>query len=412
MPGVLRKRIVDVLGKSSNDKLVPIEESTDIVTVNGYVGKPEFAKKTRGEQFLFVNNRFFKDTYFNHAITRAFEGLIPPKHFPTYFLYLEVDPSKIDVNVHPTKTEIKFEEDSFIYKILLSSIRQALGKYNIAPTLDFDRETSFDLPVGMRNQPVVEPVIKVDPEYNPFKTTSDRSVSRTTSGNSFTQAIRAEGFGDRNITQADWEAFYKIEDTPATETNSSPILEIEDDLDNKQFIFNGKYIVFNSQNGLTVIDSQRAFERVIYNDLMGKFITSPIPSQQLLFPFEKILNSSELSGWEENAKLLERFGFSWNFVERTLNLTAVPAVLQEESINDCIDMIIEKTSYQTIDPGEIAHALVLSIAVSSGRSKKNLNNKSAKSLLNQLFQSEDLLSPEGKTIISVISNEELNNRFK
>ena len=143
---ILKKRIVDVLGPKSKERLVPIDEETDIVSIKGFVGKPEFSKKKRGEQFLFVNNRFFKDSFFNHAITKAFEGLLPSKTFPTYFLYLEVDPEKIDVNVHPTKTEIKFEEDKLIYAILLSSIRQALGKYNIAPTLDFNRETSFYIP--------------------------------------------------------------------------------------------------------------------------------------------------------------------------------------------------------------------------------------------------------------------------
>ena len=169
---ILKKRIVDILGKSSNEKLVPIEESTDIVELKGFVGKPEFAKKKRGEQFLFVNDRFFKDSFFNHAITQAFEGLLQPKTFPSYFLYLTVNPEKIDVNVHPTKTEIKFEEDRLIYAIILSSVRQALGKYNIAPTLDFSRETSFDIPHSMINQIPVEPKIRVNENYNPFQTTT------------------------------------------------------------------------------------------------------------------------------------------------------------------------------------------------------------------------------------------------
>lgn len=137
----LKKRILDVLGSAkSGEKLVPIDEETDIVKIKGFIGKPEFAKKKRGEQFFFVNNRFFKDNYFNHAINKAYEGLIQDKMFPTYFIYFEVNPQKIDVNVHPTKTEIKFEEDKMIYAILLSSIRQSLGKYNIAPTLDFSRK--------------------------------------------------------------------------------------------------------------------------------------------------------------------------------------------------------------------------------------------------------------------------------
>ena len=140
----LRKRVVDVLGKSNNERLVPLEEQTNIVKISGFIGKPETARKTRGEQFFFVNNRFFKDAYFHHAVSKAFEGLIPEKTFPCYFIFFEIDPAKIDVNIHPTKTEIKFEEDRFIYSILLSSIKQSLGKYNIFPTMDFELDTSFD----------------------------------------------------------------------------------------------------------------------------------------------------------------------------------------------------------------------------------------------------------------------------
>eukprot|EP00353_Schmidingerella_taraikaensis_P012280 CAMPEP_0185571096 /NCGR_PEP_ID=MMETSP0434-20130131/3146_1 /TAXON_ID=626734 ORGANISM="Favella taraikaensis, Strain Fe Narragansett Bay" /NCGR_SAMPLE_ID=MMETSP0434 /ASSEMBLY_ACC=CAM_ASM_000379 /LENGTH=422 /DNA_ID=CAMNT_0028186347 /DNA_START=338 /DNA_END=1603 /DNA_ORIENTATION=+ len=215
----LRKRIVDVLGKKSNDRMVPIEESTEIVEMKGFVLKPEFARKTRGEQFFFVNDRFFKSHYFNHAITKAFEGLIAEKSFPGYFLYLNVDPAKIDVNVHPTKTEIKFEEEKFIYSILLSSVRQALGKYNIAPTLDFERETSFDIPHSMHSQPAVEPQIAVNPEFNPFKSTSSKTSAGSTgkTRDNFSQAIKSEGFGTQEAKHEDWENFYEIKEEKTQE---------------------------------------------------------------------------------------------------------------------------------------------------------------------------------------------------
>src|SRR5574343_271831 len=276
---VLRKRIVDVLGKSSNDKLVPIDESTEIVTVIGYVGKPEFAKKLRGEQFLFVNNRYFKDTFFNHALTKAFDGLVQPKMFPSYFLYLTVDPKKIDVNVHPTKTEIKFEEDRLIYAILLSAVRQALGKYNVAPTLDFERETSFDLPHEMKYQPAVEPTIRVNPDYNPFQTTT-RTSSSGSSGNSFTKAIRAEGFGASETTPADWQNFYKIEEEEVAIEPVTLELPATDSLP-KAFLFRGKYIFTTSKSGLLVFDAQRATERIVYDELMAQFISKQIASQEI-----------------------------------------------------------------------------------------------------------------------------------
>ena len=168
----LRKRVVDVLGKSNNERLVPLEEQTNIVKISGFIGKPETARKTRGEQFFFVNNRFFKDAYFHHAVIKAFEGLIPERTFPSYFIFFEIDPAKIDVNIHPTKTEIKFEEDRFIYSILLSSIKQSLGKYNIFPTMDFELDTSFDIPSSLRKTDPVEPQIVVNPNFNPFQTTN------------------------------------------------------------------------------------------------------------------------------------------------------------------------------------------------------------------------------------------------
>ena len=155
----LRKRITDILGKKSNENLVPISEKTDIVTISGFVGKPESAKKTRGEQYLFVNNRFFKHSYFHHAISKAFEQLIPQKTVPSYFIFFDIDTRKIDINIHPTKTEINFEEGKFIYSILLSSVKQALGKYNIAPTIDFDIDHSFDVPLSQRKEAPKEPEI-------------------------------------------------------------------------------------------------------------------------------------------------------------------------------------------------------------------------------------------------------------
>ena len=180
--GVLRMRVASIFGRNSNERLVPIEEQTNIVSIKGFLGKPDAAKKTRGEQFFFVNNRFFKDSYFHHAITKAFDGMISDKHYPSYCIYLDVDPSKIDVNIHPTKTEIKFEEDRFIYSILLSSVRQALGKYNIFPTLDFEAETSFDVPSSFRKNEPMEPQITVDPSFNPFQT---QKSSGGSTGNGF-----------------------------------------------------------------------------------------------------------------------------------------------------------------------------------------------------------------------------------
>jgi DNA mismatch repair protein MutL len=305
--GPLRKRIVEVFGKSNNEQLVPVEEATDIVKIKGYVGKPETARKTRGEQFLFVNQRFFKDSYFHHAISKAFEGVIPEKTFPSYFIFFEIDPSKIDVNIHPTKTEIKFEEDRFIYSILLSSIKQALGKYNVFPTLDFDLETSFDVPAEIRKTEPVEPQIKVNPLFNPFHNNSS-SMRSAAATNGISKGILNQGFGTSKISEEDWENFYSIKNEEVIEVKE---IEFESDIEEvkNNILIRGKYLISNCKSGLMVIDSKRAHERIIYQKLVSEFIHHPIASQQLLFPFEKLLNKQETVAWMESQSLLSQLGF-------------------------------------------------------------------------------------------------------
>ena len=174
----LRQRIVAVLGNKKNEKLVPVEEKTNLVTISGFVGKPEFAKKTRGEQYFFVNKRFIKSGYLHHAVTAAFEELIPNRFHPSYFLFFNIDPQLIDVNIHPTKTEIKFDDEKAIHAIVLSCVKRALGQYNITPSLDFERDPSFDN-IQSSKKEVKLPNIKVDTFYNPFDTTHVKKQAKT-----------------------------------------------------------------------------------------------------------------------------------------------------------------------------------------------------------------------------------------
>jgi DNA mismatch repair protein MutL len=406
---ILRKRITDVLGKNSNDKLVPIEEHTDIVTVAGYVGKPDFSKKSRGEQFLFVNNRFFKDSFFNHAVNKAFEGLIQPKTFPSYFLYLTVNPHKIDVNVHPTKTEIKFEEDKFIYAIILSSIKQALGKYNIAPTLDFDRETSFDIPYSMKSQVAVEPEIRVDTRFNPFHSNTSRSSQ--SGSNSFTQAIKAEGFGTKEVRPEDWQNFYRLEEE-VSEVVTTIVPVDEETTTSQATLIRGNYLFSPCKSGLLVFDIQRAIERVTYDQLMHQFISKPIDSQTLLFPIEREVSSNEQNEWLNNKVILERMGFSGTFSDKQFSITAVPSILQEDSIHVCLDLIFEQIAYQSIDKGDIAHVIVQDIALASSRKKTIKTQEEAVLLIEQLFQCPiHTTTSSGKKIMETITLEEIATKF-
>ncbi|MDP5098654.1 MAG: DNA mismatch repair endonuclease MutL [Crocinitomicaceae bacterium] len=408
---VLRKRIANILGAGSNDKLVPIDESTDIVELKGYVLKPEHARKTRGEQYFFVNDRFFKSSYFNHAITKAFDGLIKNGLFPGYFLYLAVDPQKIDVNVHPTKTEIKFEEDKFIYAIIVSSIRQALGKYNIAPTLDFEPENSFEIPHSMRSQTPIEPTVRVNENYNPFSSNAGKISSYTgkTSENQ-TSGITSHGFGQESAKTSDWENFYTIEEEDKVE-NLDLGLETRDQL---SYIIKGNYIFTPSKTGLMVIHAKRAIEQIVYTEISNSFITNPITSQSLLFPIEKEVSKSEKNTWLENRSILHQLGFQSSFNEDTLLINAVPSVLQEETISNSIDEIFSTIAYQEVEKGDLAHTLIGAIAKSASLKKLNLStDEMIQSLIDQLFQCENhTYSPRNKKIIETISLDEIHQKLK
>ena len=165
-----RQRIIHIFGAKMNEKLVPVQEDTELLKISGFVGKPEFAKKSRGEQFFFVNHRFIKSSYLNHAILSAFEGLLLPNKYPSYFLNLEVDPKSIDINIHPTKTEIKFDDEPTLYALLRAAVKHSLGQFSIAPALDFERDPSMDTPYDQDMNKVSSPKVEVDPSFNPFRT--------------------------------------------------------------------------------------------------------------------------------------------------------------------------------------------------------------------------------------------------
>ena len=408
--GNLRKRIVDIFGKSFNDKLVPVEETTGIVKISGFIGKPEAAKKTRGEQYFFVNNRFFKDFYFNHAITQAFENLLAPKTFASYFLFFDVDPSSIDVNVHPTKTEIKFEEDKEIYAILKSSVKQALGKYNIAPSLDFEQEMGFDIPYDMIDRPVIEPKITINPNYNPFHSSSSAPSTKSVSSG-MSNAIKNNGFGASNYKTEDWDNFYNIEEIKENKAEF-PTLDIEVEEVKKDFIVKGNLMLFPTKSGFLVVHTNRAQERILYDEIMQTFVIKALNSQQLLFPMQVDCNASAKLLWEENKTTLERMGYNWTFNEDGLEITGAPAELNDDSILYTVQVISEKLAMETIDKSEIAHEIAVGIAVANATKKVTWNKESANNLFDTLFQcTEHQFTPQGKRILNTITTEEILKKF-
>jgi len=254
-PSNLRQRIVNILGSRGNEKLIPIKEKTNLVSIDGFIVKPEFSKRTRSDQYLFVNKRFVKSHYLNHAINKAYEGLIAEKYYPSFFIHLKINPSEIDINIHPTKTEIKFENEKEIYAILRSTIKKSLGQYNIAPSIDFNTEPAFDIS-SSKPISISEPKININPNYNPFEKDSKEIISAT---NHLYKDISKE--------------FHQEE----MKMNKS----ISED-HNSFFQINNQYIVTKIKDGLIIINQQRAHQRILYESFLNRDAIK-LDSQKLAF---------------------------------------------------------------------------------------------------------------------------------
>ena len=403
----LKRRVTDVLGKNAGDRVFPIASETDIVKLTGFIGKPETAKKTRGSQFFFVNKRFFKSSYFNHAVLKAFEGLIPEKTHPTYFIFLEVDPAKIDVNIHPTKTEIKFEEERFIYSILLSTIRQSLGMFNLMPSLDFELETAFDLPAGFNKQPIVEPTIQVDPNFNPFNPQGGGGGK----SNGFSKGIKEQGFGSSTPSEADWRSFYTINETPLPEQQQLPgLADVQSMAD---LLLVGRYIFTPVKTGVMMIDSKRAIERILYDESIESFVKHPLNQQMLLFPIEKNLEKQEVRIVSNHLKTFEQLGFNISLQEEVLHILGAPEILHENGVVQCLEELIDRVAYSEQHQEDVAHSLVLQMVKHAARYHRISNKSEAEMQIQRLFSCPDhTLSPSNEPIIQILAFEQLNQLIK
>lgn len=408
---ILRKRIVDIFGNSYLTKLIPITEETHIGRIEGFIGNPELARKTRGEQFFFVNNRFFKDSYFNHAVTMAYHGLIAEKTYPIYFIFLDIDPAKIDVNIHPTKTEIKFEDDKALYAILHSAVRDSLGRFNIAPTLDFEQETAFEVPYEQRKQPVVAPFISIDSNYNPFQS-SQMKNSGGSRDYSSSEALQSKGFGSKKYSPEDWKNFYNVEEED--EKVEQMTIETEEIAQEKHhhFLFRFPYLISTTKSGLLVIHQQRAQQRIIFEAVNERFIHTPIASQTLLFPFEVPMQRTEADTWNANKSLLEQLGFVGRLEENTLFIEAMPDFLSDDNVPKLIEGMMDVMLYRSVDKADIAFHLVNEISVAAARRFKVDSQDVAQTLTEQLFQCEHhSVTPDGKKILHTLKLEELDKNF-
>ena len=372
-----RKRIIDVIGSKKNELLVPINESTSLVSISGFIGKPEAAKRTRGEQYFFVNGRFIKNNYLNHAIQKGYSDLIGDKYFPSYFINLKIKSDLIDINIHPTKTEIKFENEKEIYAILRATTRKSLGEYNIAPSIDFAQEIAFqDNYATSKNNYITEPKIKVDKNYNPFN-------------NEFPVK--------ENIQN-------KQEDV------------IEFNFNNKNFQpiqFGNKFIIYIENNEINIVHQRRAHKRILYEKIL-EMKKESILSQKLIF--EQIIEFSidDVKIIENIKKKLNNIGFLIKIKDvNKVEFNSIPNNLKESGIKSTIEDIIElhkqNENENTKINSEIAIALSNKLAIKSSR---NLNTLEMNDLIKQLFACENKYTcPSGKKIIKKITNSEIENNF-
>ncbi len=410
----LRQRIVAIFSGKTNEKLVPIFEETEIVQVNGFISKPEFSKKNRSEQFFFVNNRYIKSGYLHHALMAAYEGLLKDGMQPGYFIYLEVPPNTIDINIHPTKTEIKFDDEHALYAILRSTAKHSLGQFNVAPVLDFERDPNLDTPYHYQNKDASTPLIQVNSNFNPFA--EDKA----------TMNFGGSIYRERKTENAHWESLYiglkndtkEIESFPfeqeAVSSSLFNVTEIEESK-NRTYQIQKKYILSSIKSGMMVIDQKRAHQRILYEQYLKNMTVQQASSQHLLFPLEIYFSTNEIHLMKELKAALENTGFIFDVIESDkIIISGIPiqvtesevSIVLDELVNDLQDGIPESSFSQN---DSIAKSMARSLAVKTGT---YLTEKEQENIVNGLFAcKEPDVSPFNKPTFITISVDDLDKKF-
>lgn len=410
--GKPRQRIAHIFGSRMDNRLVPVNEETEVVKISGFICKPEFAKKSRGEQFFFANDRFIKSPYLHHAVVAAFEGLIKPDTYPGYFIYLEVDPSSIDINIHPTKTEVKFDDENTLYAILRSTVKHSLGQFNVAPVLDFDHDPNLDTPYAYKEKGAVLPKVTVDATFNPFQ-----------------EKERKSGGGFQRTTSKGWENLYEGLDKEVDTDNFSSVA-IESDSDTQTSLYDDdgvgehmattfqlrrKFVMSTVKSGMLVIHQNRAHERILFEKFLGEITVKEGVSQQLLFPLELTFNPQELGILREIKDSLTNIGFAFESLEEeTVKLTGVPLMVPESGIGTVLDRLIADYT-EGFNEGAVSQAEVLAKVLSKNLAVKTgelLDQESQLALVNNLFAcKEPTLSPFQKLTYTIISEGDIDKKF-
>jgi DNA mismatch repair protein MutL len=393
-PGTRRQRVVGVFGSKYDERLVPIEEATEVVSVDGFVGKPEFARRTRGEQFLFVNRRFIRHGSLHRAIVDAFEGVLSPSAHPLYVLFLTIDPERVDVNIHPTKVEVKFEEDRSIQALLRPAVRRGLGRFQVAPTLDFDQELSLNIQEWKPGMEITPPQVTINPNYNPFKPE--------------TATVMRDRRPSASSRQAWMEQYAAVPAVPKERTDGP-------EPSRTLFFFRNRFIVTAIRSALLLIDARRAHQRVLYESLVEQLegVAAPVaPTQTLLFPEAVTLPPADVHQLLEAAPWLRRLGLHLEAVEGGVHVTGMP-VEGEASPRELIDAVLGDVGEEVdgISREErVAAAWARRLAHRPG---KQLGKEEMEDLVDRLFAcSTPARDPFGRPVIVTFEDAEILERFR
>jgi DNA mismatch repair protein MutL len=402
VPGNLRQRIAGVFGKQINQELITIDTDTTLVSLKGFIGKPETARRTYGEQFFFVNNRFMKHPYFHKAVAEAYQNILPAEAIPSYFIFMEADPASIDVNIHPTKTEIKFEDERAIWQILMASVREALGRFNIVPSIDFENEALVDIPVKSSSSGMPEmPGIKINPEFNPF----DNEVPESGRQSYFERFERGKS--------DNWEKLYSaFNKDEAVNRQNEKITETA-----RKFLhIKGKYIVCPVISGLMLIDQKKAHERILYEKYIDCLSNGESVSQVDLFPVTIEMNPSDLLLIREIEEELILLGFRFQYPDsKNLTINGRPSGTGNSDPVEMMEILLEDYKNSQSDPSsgakeKVAAAMASASAIPYG---KTLSSGEMENLFDTLFACRaPNYSPKGKPVITIITLEEIDKRFK
>lgn len=404
--GKLSQRIVNLFGKNYKEQLAACSEETMDITIHGYVGKPEFAKRTRGEQYFFVNRRFVRSNYLNHAVMNAFEALLPEGSYPFYVLFIDIDPVHVDVNVHPTKTEIKFDDERSVYAVVSAAVRQALATHNITPALDFSADINLGSKLELNRETIKEK------NYSQFRTTTAQQRSNQENWEKLFNEHKGKSFDPQ---QPRHEAEH-LTITFQSDANKSTGQELDPAACNKAiFQLHNRYIVTQVKSGMMIIDQQAAHERILFEKYMGYLKNNKGASQQSLFPQTISLNPGDHSLVMDMEEEIRALGFLVEpFGKNDIIIKCMPADIGAANEREIFEGLIEqfkknKSELSIPRKENLARALAKRTSIRKGA---RLNEQEMSGLIDQLFGcSSPNYAPNGQTTFHILDLNRIENYF-